>query len=57
MCKWQLYITANNGDDVPQRLMVWDDGEEFLELRLAAFSKDAVISIEPYINANNEEVL
>lgn len=50
MCKWQLYITANNGDDVPQRLMVWDDNEEFLELRLAAFSKDAVISFEPYID-------
>lgn len=50
MRKWQLYITANNGDDVPQRLMVWDDDEEFLELRLAAFAKDAVISFEPYID-------
>ena len=48
MTKWQLYITANNGDDIPQALRVWDDNEEqILELRLAAYAKDAVISIEP----------
>ena len=48
MSEWQLYITANNGEDIPQQLKVWDDSDEpILELRLAAFSKDAVISIEP----------
>ena len=48
MAKWQLYITADKGDDVPQELKVWDDEEEtILELRLAAYAKDAVITIEP----------
>jgi len=36
MSKWQLYITDNNGDGIPQELRVWDDEEEtILELRLA----------------------
>lgn len=57
MAKWQIYITANNGEDIPQHLRVWDDEDEpGLELRLAAFAKDAVITIEPLIEqeANNE---
>lgn len=48
MTKWQIYITANNGDDIPQELKLWDDDKEpLLHLRLAAFAKDAVIDIEP----------
>jgi hypothetical protein len=47
MSKWQVYITDNNGEGVAQELQVWDDNE-ILELRLAAFANDAVISIEPF---------
>lgn len=56
MSKWQIYITANNGDDIPQELKVWDDDKEpILNLRLAAYAKDAVITIEPNpTEADNE---
>lgn len=43
---YQIYITANNGEDVTQELMQWD-GEDRLELRLSAYANDAVISVEP----------
>lgn len=43
---YDVWVTANNGDDIPQKLEDWD-GESGLELRLAAFANDAVIFIEP----------
>lgn len=47
MAKWQIYVTDNNGDGHVQELMVWDDSD-ILELHLAAFASDAVITIAPY---------
>lgn len=52
---YSIYLTANNGEDVPQQLQDWD-GEERLELRLAGFAKDAVISIEPKPNQESETI-
>lgn len=45
MGKFTIYITGNNGDDVPQKMSDWD-GEDDLEFRLSGFSDTAVISIE-----------
>ena len=43
--KYNIYLTPNNGDGIPQQLQDWD-GEEPLELRCIAFANDVVISIE-----------
>lgn len=55
MSKWQLWITANNGDDVPQELRVWNDEEEILELRLSAYANNAVITVEPLDEVSYEK--
>lgn len=56
MTKWQLYVTADSGNDIPQELRTWDDEQQpQLELRLAAFAKDAVITIEPLIERTTDE--
>lgn len=46
---YKVYLTANNGDDVPQELADWFENDGPLVLRLSAFAKDAVITIEPRI--------
>lgn len=50
---YSVYITAHEGEDVPQQLHDWFEDDGPLVLRLSAFAKDAVITIEPRIEAES----
>lgn len=45
MSKYYVWLTAYDGEGIPQALEEWDD-EQPLTLRLSAFAPDAVITIE-----------
>jgi hypothetical protein len=46
MTKYAIYITSDNGNGVTMRLEDYD-GESIRDFRLAAFARDAVLTIEP----------
>jgi hypothetical protein len=46
MTKYAIYIIPDNGNGIPERLEDYD-GESIRNIRLAAFARDSVISIEP----------
>lgn len=52
--KYLVFIVDNGGDGHVTSLPDWD-GESPLEIRLAAFARDAVISIEPVYERAKDE--
>jgi hypothetical protein len=44
--KYAIYIIPDNGNGIPERLEDYD-GESIRNIRIAAFARDSVISIEP----------
>lgn len=47
---YKVYITSDDGEGYVQELHDWDEDNGPLVLRLKAFAKDAVITIEPITN-------
>lgn len=54
MSNYKVYLISNDGDGRVQSLPDWN-GEDYLEIHLSAFAKDAVISIEPAREEQTDE--
>lgn len=52
--KYLVFIIESGGEGRVTSLPDWD-GEDPLEIRLAAFARDAVVSIEPVYEKDKEE--
>lgn len=52
--KYLVFLIEDGGDGRVTSLPDWN-GEETLEIRLAAFARDAVITIDPVYEKDKEE--
>lgn len=50
---YKVYLISNDGDGMVTELQDWD-GNDSLQIHLAAFASDAVIEIVPVVNTNKE---